>query len=133
VSDCPARPSKSMYVRFHDVFRCCHPTKSFVFARRERWVRRVARSHSEAGGVGGEENLRYQEEEEGSKSKGGREEGGKTTPGLTLHYLMIQQLIVHDRNDPTASLPSFLARVILFCFRTLQNDIFYKMTFFSKK
>ena len=62
------------------------------------------------------------EDEEGSKRRrrigvraspveGEREEGKKTT--LTLHelFIMIQleQLVAHDRNDPTASLPSFLA------------------------
>jgi len=57
-------------------------------------------------------------EEEGSKRRrrigvcggpveGEREEGRKTT--LTSYELVIKQLIVHDRNDPTVSLPSFLS------------------------
>ena len=38
---------------------------------------------------------------------GEREEGGTAT--LTQYDLIMQQLIAHDRNDPTSPLPSFLA------------------------
>ena len=59
-----------------------------------------------------------QEEEEGSKrnrricARGDlveeeQEEGGEVT--LTQYDLIMQQLIAHDLNDPTASLPSLLA------------------------
>jgi len=59
-----------------------------------------------------------QKEEEGSKRckriglrgdpvEGEREEGRKTT--LTSYELVIKQLIFHDCNDPTVSLPSFLS------------------------
>jgi len=58
---------------------------------------------------GGEE-----EEEDEKKSSGGERavgsksgRGGKVT--LTQYDLIIQQLIAHDRNNPEASLPSFLA------------------------
>ena len=77
-----------------------------------------SRKSSGAGDVGGEDKLGCQEEEEGSKRRrrigvrggpveGKREEGGEVT--LTQYYLIMQQLIAHDRHDPTASLPSFFA------------------------
>jgi len=85
------------------------------------WVFRVW-----AGSIQCHAKLGFQAEEEGSKRRrridvhggpveGEREEGGKTT--LTLHELIMQQLIAHDRNDPTVSLSSFLAWVILVFFR----------------
>jgi len=64
--------------------------------------------------------LGCQEEEEGSRRRtcrrigvrggpveGEREEGRKTT--FTHYELIMQQLVAHDRNDPTASFASFLA------------------------
>jgi len=48
--------------------------------------------------------------------------GGETT--LTLHELITQRLIDHDRNDPTASLLSFLVWVLLYFFGMLKNDIY---------
>jgi len=45
---------------------------------------------------------------------------------LTQYELIMQQLIAHDRHDPTASLPAFLAAwVILLFFRKLKNDVFF--------
>ena len=84
----------------------------------EREVGSTNRKSSGAGGVGGEEKLGCQEEEKGSKWRrrigvcGGpveveREEGGEAT--RTQYDFVMHQLIVHGRNDPTVSLPSFLA------------------------
>jgi len=80
-----------------------------------------------------------QKEEEGSKRRrrpgigvrgdpveGEREEWRKTT--ITSYELVTltsyEQLIFHDHNDPTVSLPSFLSWVILQFFRKLKKDIF---------
>ena len=84
----------------------------------ERAVGSKSRKSSGAGEVSGKEKLGCQEEEEGSKTRrrigvlggpveGEREEGRKVT--LMQYDQIMQQLIAHDRNDPTASLPSFLA------------------------
>jgi len=102
----------------------------------ERAVGLENRKSSGAGGVGEEAaaKLRYREEEEGSNRRrrigvrggpveGEREEGGEQT--LTQYDLIMQKLNIHDRNDPTPSLPSSLALVIILIFRKFKNDIFF--------
>ena len=80
------------------------------------WERAIGSKSRKSNGAGGVD----EEEEEGSKRcrrigvrggpvEGEREEEGEVT--LTQYKLTMQQLIVPDRHDPTASLPSFLARV----------------------
>ena len=84
----------------------------------EREVESKNRKSGGAGGIGGEEKLGCQDKEKGSKWRrrigvcGGpveveREEGGEAT--RTQYDFVMHQLIVHGRNDPTVSLPSFLA------------------------
>ena len=93
-----------------------------------------------AGGVGGEEKLGCPEKDEGSKRRrrigvrgvpveGEQEEGGEVTMALTQYDLIMQQLIAHDHNDPTASLPFFLAWVILHFPGSLKM-IFHKLNSF---
>ena len=57
-------------------------------------------------------------------TQGSQQLKGRGEATLTLHELIMQRLIDHDRNNPTASLLSFLVWVILYFFGMLKNDIY---------
>ena len=94
-----------------------------------------SRKRSGFGGDGGEEKLGDPEDEEGPKRRrrtsvcrcaveGERETGGMRHAHSMIFKVIMQQLIAHDRNDPTvaAAFPSFLASVILFFFRKFRKS-----------